>query len=86
MKFVKVQDYAMFHDLTDGESAGWTIVFNIYYVKHGYKCSVSARSPTGRIMRSPRDVAKIFPMEDWPPFAKECISQETGDDTNERLF
>ena len=86
MIFHKVQDYSMFHDLTDGVSAGWTIVFNIHYLKHGSRCEVSAKSPTGRIMRSPRDVAKIFPMADWPPFAKECINQQVGDDTNERLF
>ena len=77
----------MYHDITDGVSAGWTILFTVNYTARGPKCLVSARSPTNRIMRSPRDVAKIFPVQDWPVFAQECLNQQVKDDTkDEGLF
>lgn len=87
MKFRKAQDFTMYHDITDGESAGWVVSFTLHYgVKGQSVCHVTATSPTGRIMRSPRDVAKIFPMEDWPPYALESLTQKSDSPINERLF
>jgi len=77
----------MYHDITDGVSTGWTVAFSSHHTPNrGYKVTVWARSPTGRMIRSPRDVAKIFPVDDWPQFALESLDQKVESSSDERLF
>jgi hypothetical protein len=87
MKFVKRQDFSMYHDLTDGVHAGWVIKFTIHYTANrGTQALVSAHSPTGRVIRSPQQVSRIMPVEDWPEFARKALSHKAEGNTDERLF
>lgn len=88
MVYRKAQDFTMYHDIVDGVATGWTVAFTIHYtVNRGTKCEVWAKSPTGRTLRSRKDVAKIFPMEDWPPFALiDSLDQKVESVQDERLF
>ena len=87
MGFVKARDFVMFHDIVDGVATGWTIAFALHYtVNRGNVPHVWATSPTGRTIRSPKEVAKIMPVQDWPEFARKTLTQEREVDTQERLF
>lgn len=87
MRFVKVQDFTLYHDIEDGVSRGWTIKFSIHYsVNRKPRVTVEAKSPTGRVIRSPQQVSRIMPADEWPAFARDILNQSVEDDTEERLF
>lgn len=86
MGFVKKRDFVLYHDIVDGVESGWTIAFALHHTPNrGNIPHVWATSPTGRTIRDPKRVAKIFPVEDWPEFARKTLTQPC-EDTQGRLF
>lgn len=87
MKFVKLQDFHMYHDVDHGVSAGWRVTFTIHYpINRPTRVSVMAKSPSGRVIRSPKQVSQIMDPQDWPEFARKLIDQKVNENHDERLF
>jgi hypothetical protein len=87
MRFVKQQDFTMYHDVTDGVSSGWTVGFTItYYRTRKPRVQVWAKSPTGRMLRTPKQVSRIMPIDDWPEFARQTLNNNVEGIKEERLF